>query len=369
MKSKARAQFIKYFQENFEDREHIRTLYTRDVAKVPKPAKKLIVGFPDGVILVESAADIQKAYNIANKFKVPIIPRAGATTGFGGSLVYKNGIILDLTKLNKIIDIELADQSVTVEPGVTFEALERMLNMQSLALCSYPSSFYSGTVGGWIANGGDGIGSLKYGNVIDQLIGLEVVLPDGTVKFYTEKDDFRMFVGAQGTTGVITKIKLRFRFDSPLVHLGCTFDNYDDLLKGLSRFRELEPFSVWFLNKNQVEALNKSLGFIIPSRHLVIVSKEINYDEEREEYREKFYKITREEQGQILADYYIRDIWKARYRTFSLLKDLNDYVLGEVVLPLDYTGKYLKALMKKLSKHICIEGTMTSLACCSLFLT
>ncbi|MHA1115705.1 MAG: FAD-binding oxidoreductase [Candidatus Heimdallarchaeaceae archaeon] len=319
-------------------------------------------------MLVETVEDIKKAFEIANKTKIPLIPRAGATSGHGGTLVYKKGIIVDLTKLNRIIDIELMDQSVTVEPAVTFHDLEKALTMQSLALCSYPSSIYSGTIGGWIAQGGEGIGSLKYGSIIDLLLGLEVVLPNGSVKYYTEKEDFEMFVGAQGTTGIITKIKMKFRFDIPLKHIAFTFDNFTDMLKGLSRCREVEPFSVWFLNKHKVDYLNKTLGYILPSRHLVIVSKEISYDEEEKEFREKIYKIVREEKGQLISDYYIQGIWKARFKIFSILKEMDNYILGEVSIPLDYGAEYIENLPKKIDRKILIEGTMVSFSTVSIIL-
>ncbi len=369
MKTKTRAKFIKYFKGKFEDREHVTKLYMRDMLRVSPFIRKLFYLQPEGVILVQSTEDVQRAYKIANQLKMPLIPRAGATTRLGGSIVYRKGIVVDLSKMNKITDLEIAEQSITVEPAVTFEELERTLNMQNLALCSYPSSIYSGSVGGWIANGGDGIGSLRYGNIIDQLLELEVVLPNGEVVKYTKAEDFQMFIGASGTTGIITKIKLRFRFNIPLVHLGCTFDNYQHLMKGIERFSDLEPYSIWFLNKKQVDLINKTLGFILPSRNIMIVSKEISYEEEEQEFRNKFYQFAREERAQILADYYIKDIWKARFKSISVFQQMQDYILGEFKIPTDTGGKFLKQLNSKLGKDLLIEGTVGSNNLSQIFIT
>ena len=163
LRKKARTKFVRYLGKQFRDDKTLLQVYSRDMAELPSTTKLLIKNIPDGIILPRNIKDIQQAYKVANETRVPLIPRSAGTSGFGGSIPYKKGVILDGKGLESDIIVEPFDQSVLVSPSMVFSELQRYLKMQGVSLCVFPSSYYSATLGGFIAHGGYGVGSAQYG--------------------------------------------------------------------------------------------------------------------------------------------------------------------------------------------------------------
>ena len=358
LKNKIRTKFVRLLGKGFRDDETTLRIYSRDLADLPSLTRLFYNSFPDAVALPTNVDEVSRLYKLATESKVPITPRSGGTAGFGGSITYKKGIIVDVKGLESELLIEPFDQSVLVSPSTVISELQRKLKLQGFSLCSYPSSFHSATIGGWIAHGGYGVGSAQYGGALDQILALEVILPTGEARKLTEKEDIVLFVGSNGTLGIISRIQLKIKFDIPLKQFGCTFDSPSQLARGLEEISQINPYSVWFFNPKHVEEINQSFGYSLPERYVVIVSKEISYEEEENVFNLSFNQTIRNAGGQILDRRYITNIWNIRFKTFAMLKEYKDYLTNEAIIPVETSGKYLQKLASKLEGQIHLEGEM-----------
>jgi glycolate oxidase len=172
---------------------------------------------PDVVVLPTTTAQISAVLRLANENRIPITPRGSGTNISGGSVPVRGGIVLCTTKMNRILEINKANLTARVEPGVVLQDLNTLLTKENLFYPPDPQSFLSCTIGGTVAENSGGPLCVKYGVTKQYVLGLEVVLPDGyvlniggsTVKNRTGYDLVPLFVGSEGTLGIITKITLR----------------------------------------------------------------------------------------------------------------------------------------------------------------
>ncbi len=360
LKKKARSRFVRFIGKKLREDTPTLQVYSRDMADLPSLVSIFFKNKPDGVILVNTVEDIQTIYAIANETKTPITQRGAGTAGLGGSITYNGGLVIDTKGIEQKFFFDPLEQTVTVNPSYVFSDLQRELKLQGLSLCAYPSSYHSATIGGWIAHGGHGIGSAQYGGALDQIVELEVVLPTGHLVKYTEKDHISLFVGSHGTLGTITEVTLKVKFDIPLKHQGCTFDSPEELVRGLKDLSLTFPYSVWFLNPKHVALFNETFGYNLPNRYVAIISKEVSFEEEEQEFNRIFNNAIRNSGGQILDRRYTEDIWKFRFRSLSMLKHCSDYVVSEVILPIENSDKYLRKLITKFKGNIHLEGEFIS---------
>ncbi|MDA8217834.1 MAG: FAD-binding protein [Dehalococcoidales bacterium] len=172
---------------------------------------------PEAVALVENAREVSQILALANQEKIPVVPRGGGTGLSGGSVPAVGGIVLDLQRMNRIVEIDAANLCAVVEPGVVTADLQAEVERRGLFFPPDPSSLKSSTIGGNVAENAGGARGVKYGVTRDYVLGLEVVLADGRVlttggkqiKNVTGYDLTRLFVGSEGTLGVVTKAILR----------------------------------------------------------------------------------------------------------------------------------------------------------------
>ena len=171
---------------------------------------------PDFVVHPESAAEITRLLKVANRFRLPVVPYGGGTGSQGGTIPLIGGIVLDLKKMNRIVEINEKSLTVTAQTGINGQELEWELNRHGLTLAHYPASEYGATLGGYIAARGSGTLSTKYGKAEDMVMSLEVVLPQGEVirslpipNHSCGPDVSHHFVGSEGTLGVITEATMR----------------------------------------------------------------------------------------------------------------------------------------------------------------
>jgi FAD/FMN-containing dehydrogenase len=134
---------------------------------------------PDGVVQPESEPELIELVRFAAQNEIHITPRGKATSGYGGAIPLKKGLVVDFYRMKKILRIDAEKQTATVEAGVVWEKLDKELAKDNLTLRLYPTSYPSSTVGGWVAQGGAGIGSYESGWFQDNVLSARVVLPDG----------------------------------------------------------------------------------------------------------------------------------------------------------------------------------------------
>lgn len=187
--------------------------YTRDSAPFC-PA-----GVPAVVALPTTVAEVRHVMRTAHRLGVPVVPQ-GARTGLAGAANAVDGcVVLSLTGMNRILEIDRANRLVRCEPGVVTATLAAAVAAQGLCYPPDPVSRDTCTIGGNIATGAGGICCVKYGVTADYVLGLTVVLADGrlmrtgrrTVKGVAGLDLTRLFVGSEGTLGVIVEATLALR--------------------------------------------------------------------------------------------------------------------------------------------------------------
>ncbi len=168
---------------------------------------------PDIVILPTTVEEVSHAVTVAAQYDIPVIPR-GSGTGFaGGALPVKGGILIVLTAMNKIREIDAENRLAIVEPGVINLHLHEALEPYNLIYAPDPSSQRICTIGGNVGTNSGGPHTLAYGSTVNHILGMEVVLPGGRIVWLggrqldTPGMDLRgVFVGSEGTLGIVTAI-------------------------------------------------------------------------------------------------------------------------------------------------------------------
>ena len=136
---------------------------------------------PDFIVHPGSAEEIARVLQIANTYRVPVVTWGGGSGTQGGAIPIFGGIVLDVKRLDKILNISEQSLTVTAQAGVIGEVLEYTLNERGLTMPNYAASANCATIGGYIAARGSGVISTKYGKVEDLVMSMQVVLADGTI--------------------------------------------------------------------------------------------------------------------------------------------------------------------------------------------
>jgi alkyldihydroxyacetonephosphate synthase len=190
----------------------------------------------DLVVRPGSSQQVSQVVALASQLKIPVIPYGGGTGVMGGVLPVQGGIILDLKKLNRVIDINPKDRTATVEAGVVLEDLVDALAERGLMPGHDPYSVPIATVAGAISTNGVGYRAGAFGPMGEQVVALEVVLPGGrildtrAVPVYSSGPNLnQLFVGTEGVFGVITKATIKvFRLPEAQVFATYAFDSFDE---------------------------------------------------------------------------------------------------------------------------------------------
>ncbi len=171
---------------------------------------------PGLVVLPETAEQVQAVVALCHGARVPFVARGSGTGLSGGALPLENGVLIALSRMRRILEVDLANQRVVVEPGVTNLAVSHAVADAGFYYAPDPSSQQVCSIGGNVAENSGGAHCLKYGFTVHHVVGLEVVLPDGSLIHLGGKaldapgyDLLGCFVGSEGTLGIATKITLK----------------------------------------------------------------------------------------------------------------------------------------------------------------
>jgi alkyldihydroxyacetonephosphate synthase len=174
------------------------------------------LGLPDVAVLPADEAGVATTLRFAGERGLPVVPRGGGSGSQGGAVPVGGGILLDLTSLDRILEVDEESLTVAAEAGVNGLTLERALNERGLMLPHYPASVDLATVGGYVAARGSGVLSTRYGKIEDLVVSLRVALAGGEVidtvrvpRHAVGPDLTQLFVGSEGTLGVITRATLQ----------------------------------------------------------------------------------------------------------------------------------------------------------------
>lgn len=180
-------------------------------------ATPLFQSMADGVIYPQSTQEVQKIIQIANQYQIPIVSRGSGTNLCAATVPPQKGLVMVMTKMNQILEIDEKNLTVTVQPGVLTKQLHKAVEAIGLFYPPDPGSMNISTIGGNIALNSGGLRGLKYGTTKDYVLGLEAVLPTGEIirtggklaKDVAGYDITRLLVGSEGTLAVITEATLK----------------------------------------------------------------------------------------------------------------------------------------------------------------
>ncbi len=247
------------------EQEEKKEMYSHDIGDVPTiMTKNLFKVQPDFVVQPGNVDEIKQVLAFANDNKVPVIPRGAASWGFGGVIPTNAGIVIDLSPFRKILYLNKGQKTVTVEAGARWADIDILAKKEGLCLMTYPSSKFS-TVGGWIATGGYGINSLRYGHLSTQIVSMTVVTALGESKKLTPTDpEFAHFVSTEGLFGIIVDVNLKLR-DVPaascphLFYFASDKDAFSFIAQfmGSGQADKVRPNVIRFLDATHLDDINK----------------------------------------------------------------------------------------------------------------
>ena len=210
-------------------------------------AQREIAGKILAYVAVSDVADIQGVLKIARQYHMPVVPQSADTSTVIGSDGINGSLILSTARMNRIKEISKGDLLAVVEPGVINGDLDKAARAQGLFYAPDPGSKPISSIGGNAATNAGGMSTVKYGATTDNVLGLKVVLADGreiklggrTYKHAFSYDLTHLFVGSEGTLGIITEVTVKLNpipIGTPVVGIAY-FDNMTALAKGVEDLR------------------------------------------------------------------------------------------------------------------------------------
>jgi glycolate dehydrogenase FAD-linked subunit len=195
-------------------------VFNRARVPSPFPKHKWEDYIPQAVVLPTSAKQISEVVRLANRHRVPVVPRAGGTGLTDGAVPLKHGILVDVKLMSKILEIDVEDRTVTVQPGINMLKLSEELKPLGFIYPDNPASYPCSLVGGRIGTSGWSLIGGRYGHTRDLVISFEIVLPTGEIirvgdgggrKVRKSSSGYQLkhlFMGHQGTLGIVTEATL-----------------------------------------------------------------------------------------------------------------------------------------------------------------
>lgn len=226
---------------------------------------------PQAVVKATSAAQISRLLRWASEHEVPVTPWGGGSSVTGQPLPIRGGVILDTTSMDQIVALDPESLLVKVEAGINGLLLEKALNARGYTLNNSPQSLDRSTVGGWVGTREMGQFSSRYGGIEDLLVSYTVVLPTGEIvetlnapRAAVGPDLRHLFMGAEGTLGVITDVTMRiFHLPAFRIMEAVAFESVE---AGVAVMREvmqagLRPFLVRFYDRDEARHAMQDAAF------------------------------------------------------------------------------------------------------------
>ena len=348
-----------------------RKLYSHDVGEIPYLIKPLLgKALADAVVQPRSEQDVVELVKWANQHNVPLIPRAKATSGYGGVIPVKGGVTVDMHRLRRILSIDPETMTVTVRPAVVWGDLQNELRKQGLALRLYPSSAPSSTVGGWLAQGGVGFGSYQYGAFSDNVLSARVVLPNGEVRNFGG-DELQLVGEAEGITGIITEIMLRVQPAEEEIVWAASFAKASQAVATIQAVYDagLPLWSVSFINPKMAELKNEvppkmEHGHpvhdehrpVLPAAYIVLF---VALSSRKDEVEAMLSQLAEAQGGTWLSDDIAQHEWEERFNLLHVKRLGPSLVPAEVVVPLTGLAGALDDIDAAINQPFVMEGLIS----------
>lgn len=354
------------FGDRVSSRHTERVLYGHDIAALPSLLRPLTGScIPDAVVQPASEEELVALMKWVAARRMPLTPRGKATSGYGGAVPIRHGVVVDFCRLNRVLGVNAAAMAATVQAGVIWEHFEQTLAQWGLALRLYPTSFPGSTVGGWLAQGGAGIGSFEMGWFRDHVLSARVVLPSGEVREFAG-EELDLIADAEGTTGLISAVTLRVqRRDEVEVAAVGSPDAY--ALQALAEALVRERLPIWslvFINPQMAEMKNRSplpmrRGQPPPERVLLpgaYITTLAFRSRDRAAVLGALPRIVASCDSELLSERVARHEWEHRSRLMAIKRLGPSLVPTEVVVPLSSLGDVMTEIEQKVQQPLVEEG-------------
>jgi Fe-S oxidoreductase/FAD/FMN-containing dehydrogenase len=361
-----------WLQEKFGERTNFnrveRVLYSHDIAAIASIFKPMIGNtVPDAVVQPQSEKELVELIQWANEHRIPLTPRGKGSSGYGGIIPTRKGIVVDFYRMKDVISIDQDGEKATIQPGITWEQLDKKLKPVGLTIRLYPTSYPSSSAGGWLAQGGAGLGSYEYGWFAENVESARVVLPTGEVREYSG-EELDVIADAEGTTGFISQMTIRLQ---KLTDIGVAAIACPDAHK-LSRIfqefveQDLPIWSLVFINPRMAEMKNRApvmthLGHpvehkvILPAAYIATIAFR---EADREKIVPKLPEIVKRCEGEILKQEIADHEWENRFKLMIVKRLGPSLVPAEVVVPLNNLGNVMEEIEDKVNQPVVKEGVI-----------
>ncbi|BAB59738.1 glycolate oxidase subunit [Thermoplasma volcanium GSS1] len=319
---------------------------------------------PEAVVLPGSAEDVQTIMRLAYKYEKPVVVKGGGSSLTGSSILKESGIVMSMLRMNRILDINLNDKCVTVEPGLRLNDLQLYLDKYGHFYPPDPASSMAATVGGSISTNAGGLRGVAYGVTKDWILGLDVVLADGTMVKFGNKtlkrtlgyDLTSLMIGSEGTLGVITKAYLKIWPKPQKVARLVAF--YQDIESAGRAVNELKvstiPEMAEFLDKISLDSVPEAITYPPGTKYALIIDVSgppelLGKKKTETEELLKRYAISTKSTTDPAE---MEKIYRARKGLYAsilkLRKSEKEYiVIGDIVVPVSELPTSLKEIEKK----------------------
>ncbi len=346
----------------------VRRNYSRDLARVPPLMETALHRTtPYLVVQPRHEQDIVAVLEFCRSKKLAAFPRGSASFAFGGAVPTRSGIVLDLSPMKAVFDVDPKELTVRVQPGARWADIAAALDPYRLALMTSPTSRFS-TVAGWISTGGMGLDSFAYGSVHESVLGVRVARPNGAVEELTDEDAaLADLFGTEGQLGILTEITLRVRprpeySGACLVSFTSSGEAFD-LIRRLSRDGHSPSHVVYFdpeyLRRENVlfSELTGVVGPIVNEDHAVLLHFD-SAESERKFISRWNGNAEQVSQNRTAARY----LWADRFFPLKAQRIGPGLLGSEVVIPGPAVPRYLNKI-RRLARNFHLKPATEVIVC------
>lgn len=325
------------------------------------------MGYPEVVVVPSSAEEISQVVKIARRENIPIVPRGAGTSISGGAIAASGGILMAMTRLKRVLEVDPDNMIAVVEPGLVNIDLTNAVSKYGLFYAPDPSSQKACTMGGNVAENAGGPHCLSYGVTTNHVLGLEVVLSDGEVMWVGDKakdtpgyDLTGVIVGSEGTFVIVTKIIVRLmRQPRAVKTFVAIYDDIADASDTVSAIigQGIVPAALEMMDNTVIRAVEPVIqaGYPLDADAVLLVEVEGMAESVEEEARaiEAICKENRVTEVRVATDPQAREkLWAGRKNAFGALGSIApNYYIVDGVVPRSKLPEVMKKVAEICRRH------------------